>query len=83
MQRSVISMMNSLRTLSSDPSIIIANGELWWTNIRSESRKTSDSNQQSLRVVTLTVMTISVRICVFVSLETYFEIDFDGDDHHQ
>ena len=58
-----------------------ANGELLKTNIRLEYRKTSDSNHQSLRVVI--VMTISGVIYFFESLQTYIEIDFGGDIHHQ
>ena len=58
-----------------------ANRELLSSNIRPESRKTSDSINQSLLVVT--DMAIPEVVCFFDCLLTYFEIDFGGDNHHQ
>ena len=59
----------------------LANGELLSSNIRPESRKTSDSINQSLLVVTDTAFPDP--IYVFDCLQTYFEIDFGGDIHDQ
>ena len=73
--------MISVRNITIGSMDYFANGELLKTNIRLESRKTSDSNHQSLRVVT--VMTISDVVCFFESLQTHIEIDFGGDIHHQ
>ena len=73
--------MISVRNITIGSMNYFANGEILSSNIRPESRKTSDSINKSMRGVT--DMAIAEVICFFDCLLTYFEIDVGGDNHHQ